>query len=114
MEAGHRKAAVPALESIRMDETLTLIARIRARMGSEEVVREALTALVAPTLEEEGCIDYRLHAVNDDPGLFYFVENWQTAEHLRRHLSSPHIRTARETIQGHVEDSEDKRMTRIA
>ena len=102
------------LESDRMDETLTLVARIRARKGSEDAVRAALAALVPPTLEEEGCIEYSLHAVNDDPGLFYFVENWRTAEDLERHLSSPHIRHARVALEGHVEDSEDKRMTRIA
>lgn len=97
-----------------MNETLTLIARIRARKGSEDTVRETLAALVPPTLEEEGCIDYRLHAVNDDPGLFYFVENWRSAEDLDRHLSSPHIRQARVAIDGLVENSEDRRMTRIA
>lgn len=97
-----------------MSEILTLIARIRARKGSEDAVREALAALVLPTLEEEGCIEYSFHVVNDDPGLFYFVEQWQTAEHLERHLSSPHIRRARTALEGHVENSYDKRMTRIA
>ncbi|MCY4368274.1 MAG: putative quinol monooxygenase [bacterium] len=97
-----------------MTETLTLIARIRARKGSEDVVRDALAALVPPTLEEDGCIEYRLHAVNGDPGLFYFVEQWQTAEDLDRHLSSPHIRNVGTVLEGHVEDSCDTRMTRIA
>lgn len=97
-----------------MNEPLTLIARIRARKGSEDAVRAALAALVAPTLDEEGCIEYRLHVVNDDPRLFYFVENWRTVEDLERHLSSPHIRKARIALKGHVEDSDDQRMARIA
>ncbi len=97
-----------------MTGSLTLIARIRAREGSEETVREALVALVAPTLAEEGCLEYRLHVVNDDPGLFYFVENWRTVEDLDRHLTSPHIGRARTVLEGHVQDSEEERMIRIA
>ncbi len=97
-----------------MTEPLTLIARIRARKGYETTVRKALTALVEPTLEEEGCLEYRLHMVDDDPSLFYFVENWRTVEDLDRHLASDHIQAARIALEGHVEDSEDRRMTRIA
>ena len=102
------------LQLVVMTEVLTLVAQIRAARGSEDVVQEALEALVPPTLEEEGCIDYRLHVVNDDPGLFYFVENWRSTEHLARHLESPHIQKARTVLEGHVGTSEEKRMTRIA
>ena len=97
-----------------MSDLLTVVAWIRAAPGAEDTVRETLMAIIPPTLEEEGCIDYRLHVVNDDPGLFYFVENWRSTEDLDRHLESPHIRKARTVLEGHVGTSEEKRMTRIA
>ena len=65
-----------------MAETLTAVARVRAVTGSEETVRDALVAMVAPTREEEGCLDYRLHVVDDDPGLFYFVALAAIADHI--------------------------------
>ena len=97
-----------------MSDVLTVVAWIRAAPGTEDTVREALMAIIPPTLEDEGCIDYRLHVVNDDPGLFYFVENWRSAEDLDRHLVSPLIREAIAAIEAHIEGIDVKQMTRIA
>ena len=97
-----------------MSDLLTVVAWIRAAPGAEDTVRETLMAIIPPTLEEEGCIDYRLHVVNDDPGLFYFLENWRSTEDLDRHLESPLIREAIASIEAHIEGIDIKRMTRIA
>ena len=95
-------------------DVLGVVAWVRAEPGAEDTVREALTAFVAPTLEEEGCIDYQLHAVNDDPGLFYFVEYWRSEEDLERHIASPHIRDGGAAVRHLIKESGERRMTRIA
>lgn len=96
------------------NDILGVVAWVRAEPGAEDTVREALTGFVAPTLEEEGCIDYQLHAVNGDPGLFYFVEYWQSEEHLERHIASPHIRDGGAAVRHLIQESGERRMTRIA
>ena len=97
-----------------MTDVLTVVAWIRAASGSEEAVREALLSIVPPTLEEEGCIEYKLHAVDDDPGLFYFVEQWRSGEDLDIHLASPHVRDSIDAVEGKIEGIDIQRMTRIA
>ena len=97
-----------------MTDILTVVAWIRAASGAEEAVRAALLTIVPPTLEEEGSIDYQLHVVDDDPGLFYFVEHWRSREDLDAHLSTPHVRGAIASVDGQIEGIDIKRMTRIA
>lgn len=97
-----------------MTEVLTAVARVRAVPGSEDTVRAALVAMVAPTLEEDGCIDYRLHAVHDDPGVFCFVALWRSEADLEAHLTEPHIADGLAAIASHIRSIDIKRMTRIA
>ena len=96
------------------NDILSVVAWVRAEPGAEDTVREALAGFVAPTLEEEGCIGYQLHGVNDDPGLFYFVEYWRSEEDLERHIASPHIRDGGAAVRHLIRESGEMRMTRIA
>lgn len=70
---------------------LTVIAKILVKTDKIEEAKSGLLALVAPTLEENGCIDYVLHQSNDDPQLFFFYENWTDRESLENHLANVHI-----------------------
>lgn len=49
---------------------LTIVAKIKARAGSEEELRQKLLSLIEPTLQDEGCIEYKLHRSLEDPTLF--------------------------------------------
>ncbi|WNV73651.1 putative quinol monooxygenase [Geodermatophilus sp. DSM 44513] len=66
------------------------MAHMRAEPGQEDRLREALTALVEPTSEEEGYVDYDLPESVEEPGLLFY-ENWETAAHLDAHLQTPHL-----------------------
>ena len=70
---------------------LTVIARLKAKDGSEEKLGAMLRALVAPTRAEKGCINYDLHRSHDDLGLFIFYENWETRPLWDDHMKSPHL-----------------------
>jgi quinol monooxygenase YgiN len=78
-----------------MDETLTLIAHVRAKPGQESCVRRVLEGLVAPTRAEAGCINYDLHQSRTDPALFVFYEIWKSEAHLEAHAHSAHIQSLR-------------------
>ena len=73
------------------NQEVTVVAYLKARPGREGQTHELLLSLVAPTLEEDGCIDYILHRSNDDPGVFLYYENWRSKEDLDEHLAMPHL-----------------------
>lgn len=71
---------------------LVVVAIFTARPGREADLRAALRAMIEPTLQEAGCLNYDLHASNDEPGLFFFHETWTSAEAHRAHLDTAHVR----------------------
>ena len=70
---------------------VTVEAHIRAQVGHEAAVKQALLNLVPITLGEEGCIYFDLHEELDDPAHFVFHENWASRALLERHLAAPHV-----------------------
>ena len=73
-------------------ELLTVVAVFRSRPGHETALGAALWAMLLPTRKEVGCLNYDLHQANDDPGLFFFHETWESVDHHRAHLDTPHVR----------------------
>ncbi|MGA8987579.1 putative quinol monooxygenase [Aeromicrobium sp.] len=74
--------------------SIHVVAVITAKPGSQDVVRDALTALVAPTRDESGCIAYVLSESSVAPGTFITVEEWEGPENLDSHLETPHVQSA--------------------
>jgi len=70
---------------------LTVIAHMRAAPGKEDELRSELTALVEPTSQEAGFVNYDLHESLEQPGTFYLYENWEPPDHLDDHLAAPHL-----------------------
>lgn len=75
-----------------MEQQLTLVAFIRAKTGMEEELGRRLQALVAPTREEPGCINYHLHRSNEEPALWMLYENWRSRRDLDLHFETPYLR----------------------
>jgi len=73
-------------------DLLTVIASMRAKPGKEAELRTALESLVAPSKADPGNVNYDLHQGTEDPAVFYFYENWESAELLLAHLQSPELR----------------------
>jgi quinol monooxygenase YgiN len=72
-------------------DLLTVIAYMRAKPGQEAELRAALEALIQPTTGERGCVNYDLHQGVEDPSVFFFYENWDSAGDLDAHLDAPHL-----------------------
>ncbi|MDP9439678.1 MAG: antibiotic biosynthesis monooxygenase [Actinomycetota bacterium] len=85
-----------------MDQ-LTIIAKLKAKSGSEEQLFEECRKLVGPTLAEEGCINYDMHRSVEDPGLIMFYENWTSRPLWERHMESPHLQEFSATTDDIVE-----------
>lgn len=76
-------------------QLLTVVAEMQAKPGKEADLRAAVTALVAPTHQEDGCVQYDLHESTDQPGRFVFYENWTSRQALEQHGASAHIQAFR-------------------
>lgn len=72
-------------------DLLTVIASMRAAPGRRGELRAALEALIEPTSQEKGYVNYDLHQGVEDPDRFFFYENWASGEHLDAHLAAPHL-----------------------
>lgn len=70
---------------------LTVVVALKAKPGREAEVRQVLLALIAPTRQEPGCLNYDLHQAVGDPATFLFHENWTSKQHLDDHLARPHL-----------------------
>lgn len=68
-----------------------LVGTARARPGKADALEAALLALVAPTREEDGALEYHVHRDRADRDLFVFFEAWATLAHLKAHLDQPYI-----------------------
>jgi quinol monooxygenase YgiN len=85
-------------------ELLTVIAYMKAAPGKEDELRSALMSLIEPTSQEAGYVTYDLHEAVDDPGTFFFYENWESAEHLDAHLAAPHLVDFAERMGGLLDE----------
>ena len=71
---------------------LTVVAKVRAKHGSEEQVLAELQKLVTETRKENGCLNYDLHRSQTEPAVFMFYENWTDRAALDAHAASPHMK----------------------
>jgi quinol monooxygenase YgiN len=71
---------------------LDVVAVLTAKTGSEQLVGDALAALVEPTRGEEGNISYHLFASGADPAVFITIEKWRSQDDLDAHMQTDHIK----------------------
>ncbi|MFK7961952.1 MAG: putative quinol monooxygenase [Phycisphaerales bacterium] len=96
-----------------MAEHLTIVARIEAEPAHVDFVRAELVKLIAPTLAEDGCVQYDLHQDNDEPAVFLFYENWTTRELWQDHMNSPHLAAFGAAVDGRVKSIVINEMARV-
>ena len=83
---------------------LTVVAKIKAKFGSEAVLRQELLQLVLPTIAENGCLNYDLHCSIEDSTLFLFYENWASKPLWEQHMASEHIKAFQKNTEGLIEN----------
>jgi len=72
--------------------TVTVVAQVTAKSDAVETVKAELIKMLAPTRQEDGCIEYRLHQDKDNPAVFVFYENWKSLTCLEQHMNSSHFK----------------------
>lgn len=94
--------------------TITVVAKLVVKKDAIESVKSELLKLVAPTRQEEGCIEYRLHQDNADPCMFIFYENWHDISCLEKHINSPHFKSYLAAVGDLLAEKVVQQMTEIS
>jgi len=76
------------------EDTLRVIARVKARPGKVNELLSVLGSLVEPTRKEPGCLSYELLQNNEDPTEFTLIEEWQNNTALESHFATKHFKDA--------------------
>ena len=92
---------------------ITVVAKLVAKKECAESVKSALLKLIAPTREEEGCIEYLLFLDNEDPDIFVFYETWESPSSLEKHLGTDHYKKYVADVANMLEEKMVHKMTRI-
>lgn len=71
--------------------SVTVVALIRLKPGSEAAALEAITPVVAQSHAEAGCVKYTLQQSNTDPQQFVVVEKWASQADLDAHFQQPYL-----------------------
>lgn len=74
------------------EDTLRVIAKVKARPSKVNELLSVLTSLVEPTRKEPGCISYKLLQNNEDPTDFALIEEWQNNAALQSHFATKHFK----------------------
>lgn len=82
---------------------LHVVADFHAKPGQEQVLRATLHALMKPTRDEIGCIQYDLVEDSADPKHFMFVERWASLDAHKAHDQTPHIKTLQQILPPLIE-----------
>lgn len=72
-------------------EAISIIAVLKAKPGQKDALRQALQALLLPTRQEPGNLDYALFQLRDAPDTFYMRESWRDPSALEAHIALPHF-----------------------
>jgi len=76
------------------ENTLRVVARVKARPGKENELLSVLNSLVEPTRKEPGCLSYELLQNNEDPTDFTLIEEWRNEAALQSHFATKHFKEA--------------------
>jgi quinol monooxygenase YgiN len=74
-----------------------------AKEGCEDKMRELLTAMVAPSKVEDGCIFYDIFEYENNSRKFMAVESWRDNDALDGHKSTPHYAVYKSSYEPYCE-----------
>lgn len=87
------------------DSNVYVFAKVKAKAGHEDELREALHRLVEIVRQEPGMIRYDLHEHQSEPGHFAFYETWEDLAALETHSATEDMKAHSLKAKGWVESS---------
>ena len=84
--------------------TITKRVTFIAKEGSEEKMKELLSAMVIPSKAEVGCVFYEIFQYEDNRRKFMAVETWESESALDGHKASEHYAVYKSSYEPYCED----------
>ncbi|MDQ7990421.1 MAG: putative quinol monooxygenase [Candidatus Dactylopiibacterium sp.] len=72
-------------------QALCFIAVLTARPDRADALEAALKALVPPSRQEPGNLEYALFRLRETPEVFHVRESWRDQAALDAHVATPHF-----------------------
>ncbi len=79
--------------------TITKSVTFIAKDGSQEKMKELLSAMVIPSKAEKGCLFYEIFQYENDKKRFMAVETWENEAALDGHKASAHYATYKSSYE---------------
>jgi quinol monooxygenase YgiN len=96
-----------------MDDTIVLVARIKAKPEAVEAVKAAALAIVAASRGEAGCINYDVHQGTDDETIFVWHETWASKQAIDAHFATAHFAEFSAAIEKYAAEPPQITLTRM-
>lgn len=71
---------------------IKVIAKNFAKEDKIEKILNLARDLVEKTVKEDGCIKYEMYQDEKNPSTLIMIEEWETIEDLKAHMSSDHFK----------------------
>lgn len=91
-----------------------VIASLVAKPEFTAAVKAAVYQVIEPSREEQGNLQYDLHAESGQKGSFVFFERWASDDALEKHNKTEHFKAFVKAIEGKLESLEIKKVKQIA
>jgi quinol monooxygenase YgiN len=75
---------------------VTVLARFKAKKGSEADLAQVLGELASEARNDQGCLAFELLRSQKDPTLFMYHEVWASQSDLDNHIKMPYLPAYRE------------------
>ncbi len=93
---------------------LSVVAIVKIKDDSVELVKSEMLKMVESTIKEVGCISYTLHQDNENPNIFVFYESWSNEESLQQHLRTDHVQAYIIATKGCISEFNMHKLTAIS
>ncbi len=84
--------------------TITKSVTFIAKDGSQEKMKELLSAMVVPSKAENGCLFYEIFQYEKEPQRFMAVETWENEAALDGHKASAHYKVYKSSYEPYCDD----------
>jgi quinol monooxygenase YgiN len=84
--------------------TITKKVTFIAKKDGVEKMKELLSAMVAPSKAEDGCIFYEIFQCKERPEKFFAVETWRDEAALEGHKTTAHYAVYKSSYEPYCED----------
>ena len=83
--------------------SIVVVARIKAKQGSEKILEEACRAMVPQVRAEAGTETYICHRSVQDPTVFLFYEVYKDQAAFSAHGTTPYMAELQKALRGNLD-----------